>query len=97
MTDAYFVCPCCGADVKVGKNFCRECGASDDFGWGEEGLWDDEADGGYSGDTDFDYQEFVDREFGNVTTPLARLRNRTLYVTIIILVVIGLALMSVLS
>jgi hypothetical protein len=97
MTDDYFVCPCCGADVKAGKDFCRECGASDDFGWGHEGLRDDEVEGGYAGDDDFDYQQFVDREFGNTTEPLALLRNRTLYVTIIVLVCIGLAIMSILG
>lgn len=97
MSDDYFVCPCCGADVKAGKNFCRDCGASDDFGWAEEGLWDDEVDVGYQGDGDFDYDEFVDREFGNATAPLARLRKRTFYITIIVLVCIGLAIMSILG
>jgi hypothetical protein len=97
MADDYFVCPCCGADVKAGKNFCRECGASDDFGWREEGLSDDEVDDGYAGEGDFDYEEFVEREFGSATTPLVRLRNRPFYIMIIVLVCIGLAIISILG
>lgn len=38
---------------------CRECGASDEYGWG-----DDPADGEfYEAEDDFDYDEFVAREF----------------------------------
>ncbi len=50
-----FVCPNCGAEVAAGATFCRECGASDDSGWGDDAdvLYED----------DFDYDEFVSREF----------------------------------
>jgi len=65
--DDYFVCPHCGAEVKVGAVFCRACGASNDSGWGDresgdaadtwdEDTWDDD-------DDDFDYGEYVAREF----------------------------------
>jgi hypothetical protein len=59
--DDWVGCPNCGAELPRGAKFCRECGASDDSGWGdeaEEGF----AGGGYS-DDDFDYDEFVEREF----------------------------------
>ena len=62
--DDHFICPCCGAEVRVGAEFCRECGASDEFGWDEDGhWWDDELPTGYRSDDDFDYDEFVAREF----------------------------------
>lgn len=43
--NVYFECPHCGEDVMVGAKVCRECGASDESGWGEDDFgdsWDDE-------------------------------------------------------
>lgn len=60
--DDYFVCPHCGADVLEHATFCRECGASDESGWGEEDYAPD-VDGSIGYDDDFDYDEFVAREF----------------------------------
>jgi hypothetical protein len=63
--DDYFVCESCGAELPLTATFCRHCGASDECGWGENqqreefglpGGYDDEQD-------DFDYDEFVAREF----------------------------------
>ena len=34
----HFACPHCGARVAVSAESCRECGASRDSGWSEEGL-----------------------------------------------------------
>ena len=57
--DDYFVCPHCGSDVPAGAAFCRECGASDESGWDDDyGIAD-----GYAPDSDFDYDEFIGREF----------------------------------
>ena len=84
-----FDCPCCGAEVAAGASFCRECGASDESGWNEEGEQ------GFATDDDFDYDEYLDREF-SIARPLsrgARLR-RALIVTIIVLVCISLVLLS---
>ena len=61
--DDYFLCPNCGAEVPVGAKFCRECGASDDSGWGEEESQDEGSGSGYGPDDEFDYDEFVRREF----------------------------------
>ena len=54
------VCPNCGAEVPPNARACPECGADENTGWSEEarqsdlGLPDDE----------FDYDDFVKREFG---------------------------------
>jgi hypothetical protein len=59
-----FDCPHCGAQLPADAKFCRQCGASDDSGWNEE---DELAPGdlgiGYEGEDDFDYDDFVAREF----------------------------------
>ncbi len=53
-------CPNCGADVPLRAKACPECGADEKTGWSEAarsdalGLPDDS----------FDYNEFVQREFG---------------------------------
>ena len=55
------ICPNCGADVKPKAKACPECGACEETGWSEEA--------GTSGldlpDEEFDYSEFVKKEFGN--------------------------------
>lgn len=58
----YFVCPHCGSDVPAGASFCRECGASDESGWDDDEIADALPDA-YAPDTDFDYDEFISREF----------------------------------
>lgn len=59
-----FICPTCGALVERGAQSCPECGADDRTGWSETaGQWDPDIPTGYAED-DFDYEEFVRREFG---------------------------------
>ena len=54
------VCPNCGADVPDQAKACPECGACEKTGWSDEPD--------YSGadipEADFDYDDFVQREFG---------------------------------
>jgi hypothetical protein len=54
-------CPHCGADLPAGAKSCPECGADEETGWS------DEAYAGRLGlpDESFDYDEFVQREFGH--------------------------------
>lgn len=84
-----FDCPCCGAEVSAGASFCRECGASDDSGWN---LEEEE---GFASADDFDYDEFLDREFSirRPISPRDKLR-RMFTVAIIALVCISLTLLS---
>jgi hypothetical protein len=61
LTDDYFICPCCGAELPVTARFCRHCGASDDSGWNaDEHVPDDGSD--FDPDDDFDYDDFLRRE-----------------------------------
>jgi hypothetical protein len=53
-------CPNCGADVPRNATACPACGADEKTGWSEEVY----ADGLNLPDESFDYDEFVDREFG---------------------------------
>jgi len=62
-SDRYFICPHCGSDVDKKAIFCRECGASEDSGWNtDDSLGSSDSYDGY-GDEDFDYDEFLRREF----------------------------------
>ena len=54
------VCPICGADVPPKAKACPECGADEETGWSE----DAKASGLDLPDENFDYEEFVKREFG---------------------------------
>lgn len=85
-----FDCPCCGAEVVAGASFCRECGASDDAGWNA----DEEE--GFGTDDDFDYDEYIEREF-SVVGPLSREAKLKRIFTVIVLVCISLTLLSVLG
>ena len=89
--DEDFVCPHCGAKVVAGATFCRQCGASDESGWNtQDGLFG-EADG-YSPDDDFDYDEFISREFPEEASPLSKHVLKRLAVTLVALLA-GLALL----
>lgn len=64
----YFICPECGAEVRVGSRGCSRC-ASDRAtkAWDDRKPWEqDEAYDGVDlpGDDEFDYQAFLDEEFG---------------------------------
>lgn len=53
-------CPNCGADVPPKAKACPECGACEKTGWSEDAA----ADGLGLPDDSFDYQDYVQREFG---------------------------------
>lgn len=57
------ICPVCGEDVPAGALACPECGADHLSGWREEEEEWTEA------EADFDYQEFVQNEFGQSLRP----------------------------
>ncbi|MEO6184162.1 MAG: zinc ribbon domain-containing protein [Verrucomicrobiota bacterium] len=53
-------CPNCGADLPKKARACPECGSDEKTGWSEEAYV-----GGLDlPDEEFNYNEFVDREFG---------------------------------
>jgi hypothetical protein len=60
------VCPVCGEDVPAGALACPECGADHNSGWRDDA-------GTYEAldlpDEDFNYDEFVRKEFGTSFRP----------------------------
>lgn len=60
------ICPVCGSDVPPWALACPECGADHETGWKEE-VAEDEAPFPSDlaiGEESFDYDEFVEKEFG---------------------------------
>ncbi len=63
--DDWFTCPHCGAEVPRGARACPECGSDETTGWSEDAdRWGAGIPAGYGEDEEFDYDEFVRREFG---------------------------------
>jgi len=58
------VCPVCGEDVPQNALACPECGADHESGWKGNTY-----DGLDLPDDDFDYDEFVQEEFGSPIRP----------------------------
>ena len=58
------ICPVCGEEVPQGALACPECGADERSGWREES-----GDGLDLPDEDFDYGEFLQKEFGREVKP----------------------------
>ena len=54
------VCPNCGASVPRNARACPQCGSDEQTGWSE----DTHADGLDLPEEKFDYDDFVEREFG---------------------------------
>jgi len=63
------ICPVCGAAVPRSARACPECGADDTAGWNESGAVYDGLD---LPDDRFNYDEYVQREFGGAKKPSAR-------------------------
>ena len=66
MREAPQVCPVCSEDVPRGALACPECGADHMSGWREDA---DTADGIGLPDDEFNYDEFVQSEFGRSLKP----------------------------
>ncbi len=54
------ICPHCGAEVPSGARACPECGSDEKTGWSETARHDELG----LPDENFNYEEFVQREFG---------------------------------
>jgi hypothetical protein len=83
--DDYFVCPHCGADVPVHAAFCRECGASDESGWDDDHDLDVSESTGY-GDGNFDYDDFINREYPQYGDTTNRYKAKQWFVGLIVVV-----------
>lgn len=58
----WFACGNCGTEVKASARSCPECGADDETGWRDAY---DRFHSVPGVDDDFDYDEFVENEFGD--------------------------------
>ena len=90
-TEDYFVCPTCGANVRVGRSGCPKCNPPR-----ERKSW--EQDEAYDGvdlqdDDDFDYDAFIADEFGG---PKERTGKDTVYLIAGIVLLIALFVLWVL-
>lgn len=54
-------CPNCGADLPPRAKACPECGSDENTGWSDEAY----ASNLGLPEEDFDYNKFVEKEFGN--------------------------------
>ena len=78
-------CPHCGAEVPRGASACPECGADEQTGWSERAttqrldLPDDE----------FNYQEFVRREFGEPSKSRGRAQSVNWFWWLVALLLVG--------
>ena len=60
----YFICPHCHAELDPDARVCPECGSDDETGWAEHAdKWGADIPTGYSTDDEFDYEDFIRREF----------------------------------
>jgi uncharacterized membrane protein YvbJ len=76
------VCPSCGEDVPRDALACPECGADHNSGWREDADTYDAVD---LPDEDFNYDEFVKREFGSF--PKTAASKPVWWITAILLIV----------
>jgi zinc ribbon protein len=82
------VCPVCGEQVPRGSLACPACGADHNSGWRTGADIHDGLD--LPGNDDFDYDEFVGREFGSRLKPAGM--KTIWWITAIILLVLSIAL-----
>jgi hypothetical protein len=78
-------CANCGERLTQ-RHFCRACGASEESGWAAPDWSED------SEDEDFDYDDFVRREFGDGRSRSQGLAATAWGTLIIVLLVVGLLL-----
>jgi hypothetical protein len=55
------LCPHCGAELPQNAKACPECGSDENTGWSERA----QSDGLGLPDEEFEYEDFVKREFGD--------------------------------
>lgn len=60
------ICPVCGEDVPPNALACPDCGADHNSGWRHDA---ETADALGESSADFDYEEFVQNEFGTPVRP----------------------------
>jgi len=91
-SDDWFVCPHCGTVVRTNATSCPECGSDDNTGWAEDAdRWTADIPTAHGEDDEFNYDEFIAREFGDRDK-----RGLRISVGIVVLVVLLLVVLLVL-
>ena len=90
----FYICPECGAEVRVGSKGCVKCASERATKhWDEAKSW--EQDEVYDGldlpDDEFDYDEFLEEEFGGGRKPWKRIGWLWWTVAVVLLVVLSAA------
>ncbi len=91
--DAFLHCPHCGASLAEDAEFCVACGASEESGWVDEddAPWDERR------EEDFDYNDFLRREFPDQALPADWPSARqALFAVVVVLLCLAFVLMTVL-
>jgi uncharacterized membrane protein YvbJ len=81
------VCPVCGEDVPRGALACPQCGADHNSGWRHDADTYEALD---LPDEDFNYDEFVRREFGSSPKPAGM--KMIWWITAILILIASIAL-----
>ena len=84
------ICPVCGTEVPPSVRACPECGADDTTGWNADRAVYDGLD---LPDDEFDYDEYLNKEFGDAGKP-AKKRWPWLCIIGLTLVLIALILVN---
>ena len=79
LPDSEYACPHCGATLAADASFCPECGASSDSGWD-----DDSESFAHDAEDEFDYDDFVRREFPEQHTASPSLKTVVLWCIVIL-------------
>ena len=83
-TDDWFTCPNCGTEVNMNARSCPECGADDETGWKDAYERSHSVPGV---DDDFDYDEFLENEFGEKPKLKPKGMSWWVWVTAILLII----------
>ncbi len=85
-------CPHCGEPLAADATFCRHCGASEELGWG---LSAGEFHGESAMEEEFDYDEFLEREFPAEAARKPIGFKKALYAAIVIVLIISFIWMTI--
>lgn len=80
-----FDCPHCGQPVRISAKSCPHCGSDEDTGWADDYESEYEAD-------DFDYDEYIEREFPDRSDSLVSSRQKKWRTWIIVLLLVSMIL-----
>ena len=87
------VCWHCGEPLAENAAFCRECGASDELGWGTS---EGEIHGETAMEEEFDYDEYLRTEFPDQAPPKPLTLRAALFALVALLLIAALLMMTLL-